>query len=466
MVMSKKILAFMAHPDDVEFKCAGTLARLQKEAGCSIAIATATSGDCGSVEHDLHEIARIRHAEAVAAAKVLDAEYYCAGCNDLLITYNEENLRRFVEVVRKAKPDLAEPAEDTLDIRRVDWLDHTFAGDRDYTMNRIRDRRRWFRDVAPDAALFVQSSNTPLRASVLGAALAGVPIVTTHRTMPWPVEDPPSGRHVFGLLPGLHLHRRKVVFKTWLTGRLARAIVYNSRQVRADYEHLYGYPSGQGIVIPNAVEIPADTSAERDPACPFTIGYVGRLGREKRVDVLLEAVARMHADQKARLLVYGEGPEKPNLLQLTDRLGLSHRVTWGGPTQNPAWVYDRCDVVVLCSRRESSSNMILEAMAAGRPVVVSSVGGLPELVDQGRAGICVPPLDAGALAAALDYLAIHDDFRRAVGRRGCERVRRLHDPRIVANTWRNLLQTVAGMKRVHRNRTPEAAETQPLALVR
>jgi len=104
--MSKRILAFMAHPDDAEFKCAGTLARLKKEAGCSIAIATATSGDCGSVEHDLNEIARIRHAEAMAAAKVLDAEYYCAGCNDLLITYNEENLRRFIEVIRKARPDV------------------------------------------------------------------------------------------------------------------------------------------------------------------------------------------------------------------------------------------------------------------------------------------------------------------------------------------------------------------------
>ena len=104
--MSKKVLAFMAHPDDVEFKCAGTLIRLKKEAGCEIAIATATSGDCGSVQHRLEEIARIRHSEAAAAAKVLGAEYYCAGCSDLYVIYNEENLRRFVEIIRKAKPDI------------------------------------------------------------------------------------------------------------------------------------------------------------------------------------------------------------------------------------------------------------------------------------------------------------------------------------------------------------------------
>ncbi|HSW44591.1 MAG TPA: PIG-L family deacetylase [Phycisphaerae bacterium] len=104
--MSKRVLAFMAHPDDVEFKCAGTLARLKREAGCRIAIATATSGDCGSAQLRIDEIARIRHAEAVAAAKVLDAEYYCGACADLHVIYNERNLQRFVEILRKAGPDI------------------------------------------------------------------------------------------------------------------------------------------------------------------------------------------------------------------------------------------------------------------------------------------------------------------------------------------------------------------------
>ena len=94
--MSTRVLAFMAHPDDVEFTCAGTLARLKQEAGCRIAIATATSGDCGSVELRPDEIARIRHREAVAAADILDAEYYAAGAMDLFIMYDEPTLRRCV----------------------------------------------------------------------------------------------------------------------------------------------------------------------------------------------------------------------------------------------------------------------------------------------------------------------------------------------------------------------------------
>jgi len=104
--MSEKVLGFMAHPDDVEFKCSGTLIRLNQEAGCQIAIATATSGDCGSVTQPPDGIARTRHAEAEASAKLLDAEYYCAGCKDVLIVYDEPTICKFVEVIRKARPDI------------------------------------------------------------------------------------------------------------------------------------------------------------------------------------------------------------------------------------------------------------------------------------------------------------------------------------------------------------------------
>ena len=128
--MSKTVLGFMAHPDDVEFKCAGTLIRLKQEAGCKIAIATATSGDCGSVTHRPDEIARIRHAEAEASARLLDAEYYCAGCKDVLIVYDEPTICRFVEVIRKARPDIvitAAPVDYMVDHEMTSRLVQTAA---------------------------------------------------------------------------------------------------------------------------------------------------------------------------------------------------------------------------------------------------------------------------------------------------------------------------------------------------
>src|SRR3984885_8901744 len=83
-VSPPRILAIHAHPDDVEFQCAGTLALL-KQKGCAITIATMTPGDCGSAEHSPEEIANIRREEAFRSAQLLEAEYVCLEFRDLAI---------------------------------------------------------------------------------------------------------------------------------------------------------------------------------------------------------------------------------------------------------------------------------------------------------------------------------------------------------------------------------------------
>ncbi len=100
------VLAFMAHPDDVEILCAGTLARLHRDAGYRVAIATATSGDGGSMTLPPEEISRIRHDEAIRSAAILDGTYFCAGCLDLYVCYDRPTLQRFVEIVRRARPQI------------------------------------------------------------------------------------------------------------------------------------------------------------------------------------------------------------------------------------------------------------------------------------------------------------------------------------------------------------------------
>jgi len=338
----------------------------------------------------------------------------------------------------------------------VNWLDSTCAGDREYTRTRLLGRRAWFRRVRPDVALFVQSSNTPLRAAIAGARLAGVPVVTTHRTMAWPVESVPSRRHVLGLLPGLGLHRRRVVLKTWLTAFLAARVVYNSAQVRAGYESMYRYPSSRGTVIPNAVEAPP-RSPIVDPDRPVTIGFAGRLGSDKRIDVLLRAVAAMQT-RAVRVAIYGQGAEQPLLADLASRLGIADRVEWRGVTHNPWSAYADMDVVALCSPRESSSNMVLEAMAAGKAVVATCAGGMPELVEPGRCGLCVPSLDVAALASTLDALAGRPDYRRELGERARAKARTQHDPRVVGGQWLALLDEVAGRTWMPRTRRQHCSE--------
>ena len=335
---------------------------------------------------------------------------------------------------------------DRLTVEPVGWLEDTSRGDREYAPRRILERRRWFRRVRPDAALFVQSFNTPFRASVAGAALAGIPIVTTHRTMAYPVPDVPSRRHLFGLLPGMGLHRHRTVFKTWLTSALASRVVYNSQQVREAYEQQYRYAARKGVVIPNAATPPAAECepAGDHPAGAVTIGYLGRLHASKCVDVLLRATAALRQRHNVRLLIYGEGPKREELAALAAQLDLGGLIEWGGHVEDVWPVYQRCDIMALCSRPESeaSSNMIVEAMSMGKPVVVTRTGGLEELVEYGQAGLVVEPNDVDGLTEALEQLVASPQKRTALGVQAREIARRLHDPAVAGRAWLAVLDGI------------------------
>ena len=105
MAATLSILAIHAHPDDVEFQCAGTLARL-KQAGCHITIATMTAGDCGSAELGPAAISRVRREEARQAASLLEADYVCLEFPDLGIVHDNDGRRRVTEALRRARPDI------------------------------------------------------------------------------------------------------------------------------------------------------------------------------------------------------------------------------------------------------------------------------------------------------------------------------------------------------------------------
>lgn len=100
-----QVMAFGAHPDDVEFTCAGTLARLQRK-GYRIAICVVCNGDCGSAELGPKKIARIRHGEAKRAAKVIGAEYVNLGVRDVELCFDVKTRRKVIGVLRQFDPFL------------------------------------------------------------------------------------------------------------------------------------------------------------------------------------------------------------------------------------------------------------------------------------------------------------------------------------------------------------------------
>lgn len=105
MADERRILAIHAHPDDIEFQCAGTLARLSR-AGHRISIATMTPGDCGSDHLDADEIAAVRRAEAEASAALLGADCHCLEFRDLSIVFDNESRRRVTEFLRELSPEI------------------------------------------------------------------------------------------------------------------------------------------------------------------------------------------------------------------------------------------------------------------------------------------------------------------------------------------------------------------------
>jgi len=132
------------------------------------------------------------------------------------------------------------------------------------------------------------------------------------------------------------------------------------------------------------------------------VGIVGRLAPIKDVGTFLRAAAAVRAAVPAvRFAVVGDGEERGRLEAERARLGLEDCVFFHGWRRDMAAVYGDLDVVVNCSRNEGTPVALIEAMAAGRPVVATRVGGTPDLLGDGRRGLLVPPGDAGALATGV-----------------------------------------------------------------
>jgi len=130
----------------------------------------------------------------------------------------------------------------------------------------------------------------------------------------------------------------------------------------------------------------------------IVLGWVGRVGHEKGPDVALEALAGLPG---ASLSFIGDGPLRPGLEARARDLGLADRVRWHGWIPRADRLLRAFDLVVLSSRTEGTPIIALEAMAAGVPLVATDVGGVGDLVEDGREALLVPPENPEALARAV-----------------------------------------------------------------
>ena len=150
-----------------------------------------------------------------------------------------------------------------------------------------------------------------------------------------------------------------------------------------------------------------------------TLLFVGRLAGVKGVPILLEAMAALKARHPAlRLVLIGDGPERATLEALAKPLGDSVSFLGYRSQSEVAEALAQADVFALPSFAEGVPVVLMEAMAAGVPVVATQIAGIPELVRHGDSGLLVPPGDAEALTEAIDALLASADRRRAMGSAG------------------------------------------------
>jgi glycosyltransferase involved in cell wall biosynthesis len=191
----------------------------------------------------------------------------------------------------------------------------------------------------------------------------------------------------------------------WAVQRLiapaARRVFVPSPSVAAVARRWSGVAAGRLMVIPNAVDVGPMTQGRA--ARGTRIAFVGRLDRVKRVGDLIEAVALLPA--AFRLDVYGDGPERPRVERLIAQLNVGDRVALHGVVADSTRALASADALVLPSSAEGFGLVLIEAMAAGVPVVATDVPGIRDVVRHDQTGLLVPVASPTAIAAAVTRLS-------------------------------------------------------------
>nr|WP_281173804.1 glycosyltransferase family 4 protein [Deferrisoma camini] len=188
--------------------------------------------------------------------------------------------------------------------------------------------------------------------------------------------------------------------------------------------------------------------------------FVGDLLPVKGVDLLVRAFGRLRAGGiRCSLTLVGVGPERTSLEETAADLGVAGEVRFRGQVPNQEVLAEmlQADVLVLPSRREGLPNVLLEAMAAGCPVVASTAGGIPEIVDGGRNGLLFPAGDGDALFARLQELLTSPGLRCRLAEGGREYVAGYPDWGQVYERYReHYLEVVREWERAGRRRIRRA----------
>ncbi len=228
-----------------------------------------------------------------------------------------------------------------------------------------------------------------------------------------------------------------------------------AEEVARTIEQLYGYRNPP--LIPNGIPID-DYAQDHDKRVHWrqmelegreavVIVHVGRFVELKNHALLLRSFARVQSETPVYLWLVGDGELRPKTEQLAQELGVADRVRFWGVRSDVADILNAADIFTLPSKWEGNPLSVMEAMAAGLPVVATAVGGVPELVEDGVSGLLTPNEDLDALVAALQRLVDSVELRRRMSNAALQRAREKFDIRHTVLAYEALYEELLQRKR-------------------
>ena len=260
-------------------------------------------------------------------------------------------------------------------------------------------------------------------------------------------------------VPGFNPYRLKVSLKAftpfllriWQDAAILIAVSHGLRSLA-----LKADPGANILVIPNGVDTQKFRPVPILNRMENNILFVGRLASQRKgVQFLLQAVRKLNEENlPCRLTVIGTGPHKPRLEKMTRDLNLKNVKFLGYvPNERLPTYYNEADVFALPSSSEGMSNVILEAMACGLPVVATNVGGNPELVDDGKTGLLVPPENADALYDAFLQLLLGKEKGKKMGMLGRKKIKHFFTWNRIAMEYLQLYEAILSNTSATHNRS-------------
>ena len=246
---------------------------------------------------------------------------------------------------------------------------------------------------------------------------------------------------------GRQLKRRVWTRRLALSGR--STIVVPSKTLLSVARSIWRFRRTRLHYIPNGIDCTRFAEASGDAKAPLRndadevlIGAIGALRAEKNLGRLLHLFARLKTDRPRRLIIVGDGPERAALQSLAESLGIAETTRFTGEVANPESILAELDIFALTSDTEQMPYCLIEAMAAGLPIVATDVGDISSMLSPANQPFIAPPEARTLLTAQLQRLIERPDLRQTIGELNRRHAEKSFDRQAMLKRYRDLFSSL------------------------